>query len=239
MTTSLPAELHQLRAPANGLRILDAFCCQGGASVGYWLAGYDVVGVDLHPQPRYPFTFIQGDAVDFIRGHGHRFDLIAGSPPCQRYSACQRIQGREHPDLIAPTRAAMQSTGRPWVIENVPDAAAELRDPVMLCGTAFGLRTYRHRLFESGGGLVLPRPDRCRHDRPVAKMGRPRKPGEMAHYVGNFSGVQEAREDLGVPWMSRDGIRECIPPVYARWVGEQHLAALPAGQLALDLGVTA
>src|SRR5690242_15392989 len=103
-------------------RILDAFCCQGGAGMGYHLAGFEVVGVDISPQPNYPFEFVQADAVQYIRDHGREFDFIHASPPCQRYSAAQRIQGNSHPDLIAPTREAMQSTGRPWVIENVGGA---------------------------------------------------------------------------------------------------------------------
>ncbi|KAF0651171.1 MULTISPECIES: DNA cytosine methyltransferase [Streptomyces] len=219
------------RAP-NGLRVLDAFCCQGGASMGYHLAGFDVTGVDLHPQPRYPFPFIQGDAVEYIRTHGHEYDLIAGSPPCQGYSDCQVIQGRTHPMLIAPTRQAMQATGRPYVIENVPGALPHLINPIVLCGAMFGLNTYRDRWFETGGGLTLAQPHHPRHDKPITKMGRPRKDGEMAHYVGNFSGVQAARDDLGVLWMTRDGIRECIPPAYARWIGQHAAAAITTAAVA-------
>lgn len=214
--------------PWNGLTVLDTYCCQGGAGMGYWLAGFNVVGVDQDPQPRYPFPFVQGDAVAYIRDHGAGFDFIHASPPCQGYSDAQVIQGREHPLLIAPTRQALESTGRPFVIENVPGAAAHLTGPVTLCGQMFGLRTYRDRHFEPGGGLILPQPHHPLHRLPITKMGRPRRPGEMAHYVGNFSGVQEARDDLGVPWMNRDGIRESIPPAYARWVGDQFLAQVAA-----------
>ncbi|MBP2581874.1 DNA (cytosine-5)-methyltransferase 1 [Streptomyces sp. PvR006] len=212
-------------------RLLDAFCCQGGASAGYAAAGFDVTGIDLHPQPRYPYRFIQGDAVEYIRNHGHEYDAIAGSPPCQGYSDAQVLQGRDHPMLIAPTRDAMNATGRPWIIENVPGAAPHLIDPVVLCGAMFGLGTYRDRYFEAGGGLTLTQPHHPRHDKPITKMGRPRRPGEMAHYVGNFSGVQAARDDLQVPWMNRDGIRECIPPAYTQHLGRQliqHLTRIPA-----------
>lgn len=209
-------------------RLLDAFCCQGGASAGYAAAGFNVTGIDLHPQPRYPFTFIQGDAIEYIRAHGHEYDVVVGSPPCQGYSDAQVLQGREHPMLIAPTREALNATGRPWIIENVPGAAPHLIDPVVLCGAMFGLGTYRDRYFEAGGGLVLDQPHHPRHDKPITKMGRPRRPGEMAHYVGNFSGVQAARDDLEVPWMNRDGIRECIPPAYTRHLGAQLLQHLDA-----------
>ncbi|MET8740304.1 DNA cytosine methyltransferase [Streptomyces sp. NPDC004728] len=209
------------RSPA--LRVLDAFCCQGGASMGYVHAGFDVTGIDKNPQPRYPFTFIQGDAIEFIREHGSEFDFIHASPPCQRYSRAQKIQQREHPDLIAPTRAVLEATGRPWVIENVEEAARELRDPVTLCAAAFGMHTYRHRLFETGGGFTFTPPPHPQHRAPLTKMGRPRADGHFAHYVGNFSGVTEARIDMRVPWMSRDGIRECIPPAYAQWIGAARL----------------
>ncbi|WP_438314503.1 SAM-dependent methyltransferase [Streptomyces sp. HUAS TT3] len=214
------------------LRVLDVYCCQGGAGQGYADAGFDVTGVDITPQPRYPLAFHQGDAIDFIRAHGAGFDFIHASPPCQHYSRTQKIRHRTHPDLIAPTRAALEATGRPWVIENVEEARTELRNPVVLCAAAFGMRTYRHRLFETGGGFTLTPPPHPAHTAPLTKMGRPRRPGEFAHYVGNFSGVQDARDDMRVPWMNRDGIRECIPPAYTRWIGEQALVQLTAWQVA-------
>lgn len=205
-------------------RLLDTYCCQGGASYGYWLAGFDVVGVDMDAQPRYPFEFHQGDAVQYIREHGHEFDVIVGSPPCQRYSKAQRIQNREHPDLIGPTRLAMVEAGKPYVIENVEDAGPELIDPITLCGRSFGLQTYRHRLFESNKPLQAP--EHPAHTIPITKMGRPWKPGTYYHAVGNFSGVPAIRADMHVPWMNRDGVRECIPPKYAEFIGLQLLDLL-------------
>ncbi|MEV0138444.1 DNA cytosine methyltransferase [Streptomyces globisporus] len=210
---------------ANGLRVLDLFCCQGGAAMGYHRAGFDVTGIDLAPQPRYPFRFIQADAIDYVREHGAEFDFIHASPPCQRYSRAQKIQHRDHPDLIAPTRAALEATGRPWVIENVEEAHRELCDPVTLCAAAFGMRTYRHRLFETGGGFTFIPPRHPAHWAPLTKMGRPRAAGHFAHYVGNFSGVADARTDMGVGWMNRDGIRECIPPAYTHHIATALLAS--------------
>ncbi|WP_406244363.1 DNA cytosine methyltransferase [Streptomyces anulatus] len=210
---------------ANRLRVLDLFCCQGGASMGYHLAGFEVTGIDLAPQPRYPFRFIQADAIDYVREHGAEFDFIHASPPCQRYSRAQKIQHREHPDLIAPTRTALETTGRPWVIENVEEAHRELRTPVTMCAAAFGMRTYRHRLFETGGNFTFTPPRHPAHWAPLTKMGRPRAAGHFAHYVGNFSGVQEARTDMGVPWMNRDGIRECIPPAYTHHIATALIAS--------------
>ncbi|MFF1597466.1 SAM-dependent methyltransferase [Streptomyces mirabilis] len=204
-------------------RLLDAFCCQGGAAMGYHLAGFDVTGVDIAPQPRYPFTFVQADAVDFIREHGADFDFIHASPPCQHDSDCQRIRGNDHPDLIAPTRAALETTGRPCVMENVRGALPKLREPVMLCGGMFALETYRHRYFETGGGFALDQPPHPAHTVPQAKMGRPVPPGHYGQFVGNFSGVPLARKVMGVEWMTREGIRECIPPAYSEWIAAQFL----------------
>lgn len=216
-------------------KLLDLYCCQGGASAGYVAAGFEVVGVDLNPQPNYPFEFYQLDLVDpdtldnpdgpelklpeFLLRMA--FAVGAGSPPCQRYSKAQRIQGREHPDLIGPTRRVFQRMNIPYVIENVEDARDELIDPVTLCGASFGLHTYRHRLFESN--LTLEVPEHAEHVKTTVKMGRALKPGDFYHAVGNFSNVDYVREDMGVPWMNRDGIRECIPPAYTEFIGAQLL----------------
>ncbi|MGI5436879.1 SAM-dependent methyltransferase [Streptomyces shenzhenensis] len=216
-------------------RLLDLYCCQGGAAKGYTDAGFDVTGVDISPQPRYPYRFIQADAIAYVLAHGAAFDFIHASPPCQHDSECQRIQGNTHPDLIAPTRTALETTGRPWVIENVRGAVPKLRAPVMLCGPMFGLETYRHRYFETGGGFTLAQPGHPAHLVPQAKMGRPVPPDHYGQFVGNFSGVGLARRVMGVPWMNRDGIRECIPPAYTHWIGRAALA-LPAAD---RLGVAA
>ncbi|MFE9474416.1 SAM-dependent methyltransferase [Streptomyces griseofuscus] len=224
MTQPIPIR----RVPGQRPRLLDLFCCQGGAAKGYTDAGFDVTGVDLHPQPRYPYRFVQADAIAFVLTHGAGFDFIHASPPCQHDSECQRIQGNTHPDLIAPTRTALEATGRPWVIENVRGAVPKLRGPVMLCGPMFGVDTYRHRYFEPGGGFTLPQPEHPAHTVQQAKMGRPVPPGQYGQFVGNFSGVGLARRVMGVPWMNRDGIRECIPPAYTRWIGA---AALPTAGL--------
>lgn len=196
-------------------RLLDLFCCQGGAGEGYRLAGFDVTGVDITPQPRNPHRFIQGDALEYLAEHGHEYDAIHASPPCQGYSNAQRIQGREHPMLIEPLRELLISTGLPYVIENVP--GAPLHDPITLCGSMFGLRLYRHRLFETSFAMVTP--DHPAHLAPQVKMGRRPKAHEMLQPVGNFSGVAEAREAMGMPWASRDGLREAIPPAYTLAVG--------------------
>lgn len=210
-------------------KILDLFCCQGGAAAGYQAAGFHVTGIDVNPQPRYcGDSFRQDDAVEFVRLRIDQirqdFEFIHASPPCQRDSRAQRIMDREHPDLIGPTREVLEWTRLPFVIENVGDAVPKLRNPVALCGTMFGLRTYRHRYFEAGGGFSLTAPEHPEHAARQTKMGRRPKPDEFNQYIGNFSGVQDARDDMGVPWMNRDGIRECIPPAYTQWIGERFLA---------------
>lgn len=193
--------------------------------MGYHRAGFDVVGVDIDPQPRYPFEFIQADAVeilgdlDFIR----RFAAVHASPPCQAHSNAQRIQQREHPALIGPTRDALETAGLPYVIENV--VGAPLIDPVELCGCMFsGLNVYRPRLFEATFPIAAPA--HAEHAEPQVKMGRPPRPGHRMHVVGNFSGVAVAREAMEMPWATRDGLREAIPPAYTEFIGGQLLAHL-------------
>lgn len=206
------------------LRLLDLYCCQGGAGMGYHRAGFDVVGVDIDPQPRYPFAFIQADALEYLTEHGHEFDAIHASPPCQAYTNAQKIMGNNHPDLLGPTRDALEALGKPYVIENVP--GAPLRDPVELCGAMFGLGTYRHRLFETNWELHTP--PHPTHTVPTTKMGRAPIPGQMMHVVGNFSGVTQAKAAMGIDWMTRDGLRESIPPAYTTHIGLQLAAAVRA-----------
>lgn len=218
------------------MRLLDLFCCQGGAGMGYHRAGFEVVGVDIDPQPRYPFEFVQADALKFLMEHWREFDAIHASPPCQAYSNAQKLQGNAHPDYIAAVRSALElidwrrrtTNGRPflWVIENVP--GAPLVDPVELCGCMFpALGTYRPRLFEAN--IALEQPTHRAHTERVAKMGRPPAEGEFMHVVGNFSGVQQGRAAMGMPWASRDGLREAIPPAYTEHIGRQLMAVLGAG----------
>jgi DNA (cytosine-5)-methyltransferase 1 len=199
------------------MRVLDLYCGQGGAGAGYARAGFEVVGVDIAPQPRYPFLFLQTDALDVLRVEGAGFDLVHASPPCQAHSDTWRIRANMHPDLIGLTRDALRATGLPYIIENV--VGAPLIEPVTLCGAMFGLRTYRHRLFESN--LPLTVPEHPEHVAPQAKMGRPVCEGEFQHIVGNFSGVALARETMGMPWANRDGLREAIPVAYTEFLGRQ------------------
>lgn len=139
--------------------LLDLYCCQGGAGMGYHRAGFRVVGVDTKPQPRYPFEFVQADALAFLEKHGPYFDAVHASPPCQAFTTLRHLPtSRSHPNLIPATRELLDSLGKPYVIENVP--GAPLLNPVVLCGTMFDLRTRcgaqlrRHRLFETNWLLM-------------------------------------------------------------------------------------
>lgn len=206
-------------------KVVDLFCGAGGASMGLHRAGFDVVGVDIRPQPRYPFAFVQGDATrppfDLSA-----FDFIWASPPCQAFTLAQRIQGNEHPDLIEPIRALLAGSGRPYAIENV--TGAPLRRPIELCGAMFGLKTYRHRLFETS--FPCAQPWHHHHDliAPNAKMGRKPRDGEFIQVVGNFSGVEIAREAMGIDWMARDELSEAIPPAYGEFIGRAAMEAIAA-----------
>jgi DNA (cytosine-5)-methyltransferase 1 len=222
-------------------RVLDTFCCAGGMAMGYHQAGFEVVGVDIHPQPNYPFTFIQADAIDYIREHGHEFTLGHGSPPCQAYTPLNAYNHKIYPDLIGPTRAAFEATGLPYVIENVEAAAPELKDPMLLCGPMFDLKVYRHRLFETNWGLTAPP-----HPAHVARCTRngylptPEKPFMSIHGGKHSRAWQRAACDaMDMPWIKvaedakveriQLGIREvceAIPPAYARWIGERFLASI-------------
>lgn len=144
-------------------RLLDLYSGAGGAGYGYHLAGFDVTGVDIAPQPRYPFAFVQADALEYLAAHGHEYDAVHASPPCQAHTSLRKMwNARQHADLIPQTRAALLEAGKPYVMENVP--GAPLRACLMLCGTMFNLQTpsgaqlQRHRYFETNwfAGMVPP-----------------------------------------------------------------------------------
>lgn len=209
-------------------RLLDAFCGAGGAAAGYVRAGFDVTGIDIAPQPRYLLSgasaFVRGDALAYVREHGHEFDAIHCSPPCQAYSEATPLAVRATlPALIPATRDALIAAGRPYAIENVENARAHLINPVMLCGTMFGLPIWRHRWFEVAPFWFLA-PATCRHDgRPVVIH-----PGSNARKGAGHTSATVARTSMGVEWMSRDEAYEAIPPVYTEHIGRQLLTALGA-----------
>lgn len=211
-------------------RLLDLFCGQFGAGYGYHLAGFDVTGVDIRPIRHRPagVRFIHGDALEYLVEHGHEYDAVHASPPCRAYTVARygAPVAYKHPDLIGPTRAALKASGRPYAIENVE--GAPLVDPVLLCGAMFGLQTYRHRLFETSWDMRLHPGAHPRHRALTARMGRPAAEGEFHSFVGNFSGLETAREVMEMPWANQDGIRQAVPPAYTRFLGAALLQSLEA-----------
>ncbi len=210
-------------------RLLDLYCGAGGAAMGYHRAGFDVVGVDIAPQPHYPFTFYQADALTVMGRHlGMHWDAIHASPPCQAYirSGMVAKDGR-HPKLIEPTRDLLEATGLPWVIENVP--GAPLRNHIQLCGSIFGLGVRRHRWFEFSeppACLVPP----CDHSRPVTGVyGHPHSKGG-AWRNGKRpmlpSDLPTWSREMGIDWMTAAEISQAIPPAYTQWIGARLMAQL-------------
>lgn len=222
--------------------------------MGYHRAGFDVCGVDIEPKRRYPFAFHMGDAVSVMAallagqtipftqpdGSVERFELsdfdaIHASPPCQGYSSMRHAPGAKGaPLMIDAVRDVLQASRRPWIIENVEEAAWAMRSPLTLCGSMFGLgsqgcRLQRHRLFESNTPLSAPIP--CRHDeRPVvgvygghARKRAARAGGRGTRDVWEGGHKAAASEALGIDWMTLNELSEAIPPAYTHHIG-QHLA---------------
>lgn len=212
-------------------RLLDLYCCEGGAAMGYGRAGFDVVGVDHKPRPRYPFPCIQADALDYVRQHGHEFDAIHASPPCQAYSRNRHVwKTHSHPELIEPTRDALRATGRPYVIENVEGAPLIADMTIWLKGTMFGLRVFRKRGFESNVLLLQPKPIANRHFGRAAKQGRPAADGEYVTVTGHFNQADGyAKRAMGIDWMTRYGMSQALPPAYTEFIGAQLIAYLNLG----------
>jgi DNA (cytosine-5)-methyltransferase 1 len=226
-------------------RLLDLFCGAGGAASGYHRAGFDVVGVDIKPQPHYPFEFIRADALAWLQDACEPefapvdFDAIHASPPCQGYTQLAAVntklgRTRRHAKLVDATRALLMGTGLPYVIENV--VGAPLIEPVRICGTSFGLPLRRHRLFESNVELE-GRP--CEHHRfttPKYWTGwRPRGERRLSTCVqvyGNAAGKHEWPAAMGIDWMTNDELREAVPPAYTEHIGAQLMVHLSASAAA-------
>lgn len=199
-------------------RLLDLFCGAGGAAAGYYRTGFEVVGVDIKPQPHYPFEFVQADALTYpLEG----FDVIHASPPCQGYSRMRHLtwlRGKEYPLLIGAMWDRLSASGVPWAIENVEDAPMPYS--LTLCGLSFGLPLYRHRRF--GTSHLIFAPPHLRHVQVI-------QPGRMLGDRGRVSSWERATRlpaAMGCPWMTQKEVGQAIPPAYTEWIGAQLMAAL-------------
>ena len=206
------------------MKLLDLFCGVGGASVGYARAGFEVTGVDLKHGKRYPYTYIRADVLDVLQDYKfiQQFDVIHASPPCQTHSITQHLRNAQGKttskiDLIPETRAALIDADKPYIIENVP--GSPLINPIQLCGSSFGLKVRRHRLFESNmplEGFV------CNHKlqgRPIGVYGSLND--EIPKGGKTAATIDEARDAMGMPWAIWTELVEAIPPAFTEYLGGQ------------------
>jgi DNA (cytosine-5)-methyltransferase 1 len=213
------------------MKIADLCCGAGGAAMGLHQAFPDaeIVGIDVRPQPRYPFTFVQGDALEFdLSG----FDFVWASPPCQEHSTLRFMSNRNrsgslpahHKDILAPMRRKLLAWGGPWIMENV--VGAPLRYSAQLCGQAFGLRVYRHRRFEAPFMLMAPP-----HQSHTLPTGAHRRIGDLSRKQSFMAGIAFASvtgncgnycgpEAMGIDWMLGRELSQAVPPVYSRYLAQ-------------------
>ena len=217
------------------MRLLDLYSCAGGAAMGYHNIGFEVVGVDIEPQPNYPFEHHVGDAIEYVRSHWHEFDAIHASPPCQAFSKTKTLHDNDHPDLIEPTRNALNETGLPWVMENV--VGAPLINPIKLSGQNFNmtaldvdgvpLKLVRTRLFESNFLLLPPQefhPNTHIQTASVYGAGggwTPKHRDNPERRGGYIPHTDVIKELLGIDWMTKHELSQSIPPKFTEWVGAQ------------------
>ncbi len=205
------------------LLLLDLFSGAGGGAEGYARAGFEVVGVDNVPQPRYPFRHIVADALEYAAAHGHEYDVIHASPPCQRYSVITPDPSR-HPDLLPVVRNLLQRIGKPWVIENVP--RAPMRADFKLCGCMFDLpHLKRERWFETSWQGFALRPS-CVHLDGVYSIVGNGTPTGNRNALGRNIYEWERKAAMGIDWMTRKELAQAIPPAYTTYIGRQLLAAI-------------
>lgn len=211
--------------------ILDGCCSAGGAGRGYVNAGFRVRGVDIKPQKHYPYDFVQQDILEHLEQHGREYDLIHVSPPCQFGSGALNIRvdtearRANHVNLIPQVRELLEAIGKPYIIENVVGSREHLIDPLLLCGTMFGLKTFRHRLFETNPRIYFA-PAPCMHNGKV-------QDGDFCNVAGTGGAMKKANgerrkekrtlvawsEAMGIDWMTRYELTQAIPPAYTEYIG--------------------
>ena len=231
-------------------RILDCYCCAGGAAKGYSLAGFDVVGIDKDPQPHYPYAFVRMDVIEaltvLLAGRGitdnsgrvwylSDFDVIHASPPCQKFTSIAFIwrtrsgynYDARHPDLVATTRQLLIQARKPYVIENV--VGAPLENPILLCGLMFSLQTIRHRIFETNPFMLGPA--HIKHPAGIKTnsfRGYSSFENGATHITvaGHNFRLKDASQAMGIAWMNREEIAEAVPPAYTEFIGQQMIQYL-------------
>lgn len=230
-------------------KVLDLYCKAGGAAMGYSRAGFEVVGVDINPQPNYPFPFVQADALKVLGGaimwyptyRGERvkealtlegFDAIHASPPCQRYSSLSAGREGQYPDLYGATRDALSATGKPWIIENVMGAPYD--SGIVLCGSMFDLVVRRHRNFETSwlilNGLHC---DHKKQGRPITVTGY-LSDSMINHWDETKHSLKGYRREwpqyMGMEWATPQEATQAIPPAYTEYIGERLMEYLVAAR---------
>jgi DNA (cytosine-5)-methyltransferase 1 len=209
------------------------FCGSGGCSVGYNLAGFDVVGVDIVERNKYPFEFYQMDALEYLKTADlKQFDVVHASPVCKAYTNCNLSPKEKHPMQISDVRDALERVGKPYIIENVVGAKSYMRASLMLCGSMFGLSIQRHRLFEIGNtDLFVYPPGPCDHRKATIAVyghsvwdssleGTARKDGKKRP---DSVPIEIGRRAMGISWMGIEDLAQAIPPAYTRFIGLQLL----------------
>lgn len=219
-----PADGAHPEEPSVKPRLLDLFCGEGGAAAGYAATGFEVVGVDIADQPRYPFEFHRGDAMTWpLDG----FQAVHASPPCQDHSSLSSlVEAHGTGWMLAATIARLAEWGGVWVVENVD--GADMPGSLTLCGSEFGLGAggrilRRHRRFVSSVLLMGAGGCHC-HGWPTGGVYGNGGGGQQTR--GFKFNAAESREAMGMPWASRSGVSQAIPPAYTLFIGEQLLAHL-------------
>lgn len=208
-------------------KMLDLFCCQGGAGMGYHRAGFDVVGVDITPQPNYPFEFIQADALDFAARYAGDFDAAHASPPCHDHTSLKSRAGTDGTGwLLGATLDLLPTLFDTYVVENV--MGAPMHTDMVLCGSMFGLRVYRHRKFLISGPTLLALPPHPKHRvKTSTKKRRTDWDAGLNISVTGDIGTSIGGPAMGIDWMTGRGLSQAIPPAYTEFIGAQlldHLA---------------
>lgn len=210
------------------MKLLDLCCCAGGASMGYHRAGFTVKGVDIDPQPNYPFEFVQTDCFEYLADHYQEFDAIHASVPCQKYSVTGNMYDNSHyPDLIAPMRNALIATGKPYIMENVP--GSPMQNYIYLDGTMFPetLRVIRMRYFE--GNILLLQPPRGKKLGYTSGRGKSYSSFDDGYYItvaGHNFRFRDGCVAMDIDWMTRNELCEAIPPVFTEFLGRQMMTYL-------------